>query len=49
MCEARELESASASLGLGKWPTFGLFVIPLVVMSTLVYVSTRDRTAHIPH
>ncbi|MHC4505968.1 MAG: multiheme c-type cytochrome [Planctomycetota bacterium] len=45
MCEARELESASASLGLGKWTTFGLFVIPLVVMSSLVYVFTRVRPA----
>ncbi len=45
MCEARELESASASLGLGKWTTFGLFVIPLVAMSSLVYVFTRVRPA----
>ncbi len=45
MCEARELESASASLGLGKFTTFGLFVIPLVAMSSLVYLFTRARPA----
>lgn len=45
MCDPRELESASSSLGLGKCTTFGLFVIPLVAMSSLVYVFTRVRPA----
>ena len=45
MCEARELESASSSLGLGKFTTFGLFVVPLVAMSSLVYLFARVRPA----